>query len=227
MAVLLGLVNDDFHTDQFDEKEIRCRKARPRRIRFIERDWRLIGDSYRATRELTLNFGVRYENFRPLYEASGTRRSNGRAQPVLRDALLSLKPRVPQNAMPNAILNWDLNGPVNGKPTWWKPSNLNLAPRIGFAYGPQNRGGLLGKLFGKSGAFRAGAGMVYDRFGSDLVAQYDQYGSIGLATAANFADSYSFSTSPRFNGLAPELPANPLQPFPYTPPAIAAIAGDF
>ena len=69
--------------------------------------------------------------------------------------------------------------------------------------------------------------MVYDRFGSDLVSQYDQYGSIGLATATNFPDSYSFSTSPRFNGLAPDLPANPLQPFPYTPPPIAAIAGDF
>ena len=69
--------------------------------------------------------------------------------------------------------------------------------------------------------------MVYDRFGSDLVAQYDQYGSIGLATATNFADSYSFSTSPRFTGSAPELGANSLQPFPYTPPPIAAIAGDF
>src|SRR5205823_2636057 len=77
-----------------------------------------------------------------------------------------------------------------------------FAPRFGLAYGPQNRSGLIGKLFGKSGAFRAGAGMVYDRFGSDLVAQYDQYGSIGLATATNFADSYSFITSPRFTGSA-------------------------
>ena len=42
---------------------------------------------------------------------------------------------------------------------------------------------MIGKLFGKSGAFRAGAGMAYDRFGSDLITQYDQFGSIGLATA--------------------------------------------
>src|SRR4029077_20019170 len=61
----------------------------------------------------------------------------------------------------------------------------------------------------------------------DLVAQYDQYGSIGLATATNFSDSYSFSTSPRFTGSPPPLPTNALQPFPYTPPPIAAIAGDF
>jgi hypothetical protein len=229
MAVLLGLVNDDFHTDQFDKKGNPLPQGTPQARAFIERDYgAYLGDSYRATRELTLNFGVRYENFRPLYEASGTQVAS--TVPLneyfaTRNYLQSQG--VPQNMMPNSILNWDLNGPANGKPTWWKPSNLNFAPRFGLAYGPQNRTGFIGKLFGKSGAFRAGAGMVYDRFGSDLVAQYDQYGSIGLATASNFADSYSFSTSPRFTGFAPDLPANPVQPFPYTPPAIAAIAGDF
>ena len=229
MAVLLGLVNDDFHTDQFDKKGNPLAQGTPQARSFIERDYgAYIGDSYRATRELTLNLGVRYENFRPLYEANGTQ-----VAPTVslnqyfatRNFLQSKG--VPQNAMPNAILSWDLNGPRNGKSGWWQPSNLNFAPRFGLAYGPQNREGFLGALFGKTGAFRAGAGMVYDRFGSDLVAQYDQYGSIGLATATNFADSYSFSTSPRFNGLPPDLPANPVQPFPYTPPPIAAIVGDF
>jgi len=229
MAVLLGLVNDDFHTDQFDKKGNPLPQGTPQTRSFIERDYgAYVGDSYRATREFTMNFGVRYENFRPLYEASGTQ-----VAPTVslnhyfatRNYLQSQG--VPQNAMPNSILNWDLNGPANGKATWWKPSNMNFAPRIGLAYGPQNRAGIIGKLLGKSGALRAGAGMVYDRFGSDLVTQYDQYGSIGLATATNFADSYSFSTSPRFNGLAPSLPENPVQPFPYTPPPIAAIAGDF
>jgi len=129
--------------------------------------------------------------------------------------------------MPKRILSWDLNGPANGKPTWWNPSNLNFAPRVGLAFAPQGGSGIFGKIFGNSGAFRAGAGMVYDRFGSDMVAQYDQYGSIGLATSTNFPDSYSFSTSPRFSGAAPGVVANALQPFPYTPPPIAAIAGDF
>jgi len=69
-----------------------------------------------------------------------------------------------------------------------------------WAYAPADHSGLIGKIFGKSGVFRAGAGMAYDRFGSDLITQYDQYGSIGLATQSNFPDSYSFSTSPRFTG---------------------------
>ncbi len=229
MAVLLGLVNDNFYTNQFDKKGNTLPQGTPQARSFIERDYgAYVGDSYRATRELTLNFGVRYENFRPLYEASGTQV----APTVPLNQYFATRnylqgQGIPQNAMPNAILSWDLNGPANGKPTWWKPNNLNFAPRAGFAYAPQNRGELARKFFGKSGVFRAGAGMVYDRFGSDLVAQYDQYGSIGLATATNFPDSYSFSTSPRFNGSAPAVPVNPLQPFPYTPPPIAAIAGDF
>ena len=77
-----------------------------------------------------------------------------------------------------------------------------------FPGGPRR---LLGKLFGKTGALRAGAGISYDRFGSDLITQYDQFGSIGLATAGNFPDSYSFSTSPRFGGAAPGLPAPPAE----------------
>ena len=229
MAVLLGIVNDDFRTDQFDKKGNPLPQGSPQVRSFVERNYgAYVGDSYRATRELTLNLGLRYENFRPLYEAGGTQVASTVSLNeyfATRNYLQSQG--VPQNAMPHATLNWDLNGPVNGKPTWWKPSNLNFAPRFGLAYGPQGRSGIIGKLFGKSGAFRAGAGMVYDRFGSDLVAQYDQYGSIGLATATNFPDSYSFSTSPRFTGQAPEVAENPLQPFPYTPPPIAAIAGDF
>jgi len=229
MANLLGLVNDNFHTDQFDKNGKPLPQGTPQLRSFIERNYgAYIADSFRATRELTLNFGVRYENFRPLYEAGGTQVAPTTSLNQYFATRNYLQTQgVPQHAMPNATLNWDLNGSVNGRENWWKPSNLNFVPRFGLAYGPQGRGGIIGKLFGKSGAFRAGAGMVYDRFGSDLVAQYDQFGSIGLATATNFPDSYSFTTSPRFTGGEPGIETNPLQPFPYTPPAIAAIAGDF
>src|SRR4029077_13446242 len=166
--------------------------------------------------------------FRPLYEATGTQ-----VAPTvgLNDYFATRdyfsRQGVPQSAMPNSILSWDLNGPSNGKASWWKPSNLNFAPRFGLAYSPSSRGGWLGKMFGTGGAFRVGASMVYDRFGSDLITQYDQFGSIGLAYKANFPDSYSFSTSPRYLGCSPTLPAPPQETFPYQPPDIAAIIGDF
>ncbi len=229
MGALLGLVNDDFHTDQFNAKGTPLAQGLPQVRRFVERDYALYaGDTYRATRELTLNFGVRWENFRPPYEANGLQ-----VAPTVplnqyfgeRNYLQSLG--VPQNAMPDATLSWALNGPSNGQATWWRPDNHNFAPRVGLAFAPSDRGGLLGKLFGKTGALRAGAGIAYDRFGSDLITQYDQFGSIGLATAGNFPDSYSFSTSPRYGGSAPSLPAPPAETFPVTPPNIAAIAGEF
>jgi hypothetical protein len=229
MGVVLGLVNDDFHTDLFNRQGSYLASGTPQVRSFIEHDYSLYaGDTFRVTRELTLNFGVRWENFRPPYEAHGLQVTS--TIPLTRyfrerNALQSQG--VPQNAMPNATLQWALNGPANGKPTWWSPSNLNFAPRIGLAYAPSSDHGLMGKIFGGQGALRVGAAMVYDRFGSDLITQYDQYGSIGIASSGNFPTSYSFSTSPRYNGAAPVLTPPAAETFPVTPPNIAAIAGEF
>ena len=229
MGVVLGLVNDDFHTDLFDRKGNYLAAGTPQVRSFVEHDFSLYaGDTFRLTHALTLNFGVRYENFRPPYESHGLQVTS--TVPLTkyfaeRNALQAQG--IPQNQMPNATLQWDLNGPANGKPTWWSPSNLNFAPRIGIAYAPAKTAGLLGKIFGEQGALRVGAAMVYDRFGSDLITQYDQYGSIGMATSGNFPTSYSFSTSPRYNGAAPVLTPPAAETFPVTPPNIAAIAGEF
>ncbi len=40
---------------------------------------------------------------------------------------------VPSNAMPNAILSYNLNGPVNGKPSWYNPDDNNFGPRFALA----------------------------------------------------------------------------------------------
>ena len=229
MGAILGMVNDNFHTDFFSKTGSPLPQGTLQLRTFVERDYAAyVGDTYRVSRALTLNFGVRYENFRPPYESHGIQVTS--TYPLTsyfaqRNYLQSQG--VPQNAMPNSILQWGLNGPTNGKPTRWSPYNKAFAPRLGLAYAPADHSGLIGKIFGKSGVFRAGAGMAYDRFGSDLITQYDQYGSIGLATQSNFPDSYSFSTSPRFTGSAPGVPPNAPETFPFTPPNIAAISGAF
>ena len=229
MGAVLGLVNDNFHTDLFNKDGSYLAAGTPQVRSFIEHDYSFYGgDTYRVTRELTVNLGLRWEDFRPPYEAHGLQvTSTVPLTQYFAERNLLQSQGVPQNAMPNASLQWALNGPSNREPTWWGPDNRNFAPRIGLAYAPSSDQGWMGKMFGTQGALRVGAAMVYDRFGNDLITQYDQYGSIGLATSGNFPDSYSFSTSPRYTGSAPNLSPPAKETFPVTPPNIAAIAGEF
>jgi hypothetical protein len=228
-AMLLGVLNDVFVTYQYSKSGQVLPQGTPQQREFIENSYAgYIGDAFRVTRELTINYGLRYENFRPPYEAHGLQvdttvplneyfaQRNGLQQQG-----------VPANQMSDFTLSYALNGPVNGKPSWWSADNSNFAPRFGLAYAPTGHTGILGALFGKSGAFRLGGAIAYDQFGNDLVVNYDQYGSLGLSNPTNFPDSYSFSTSPRYTGTYPALPAAAAGGFPYTPPAIAAITGTF
>ena len=228
-ATLLGILNDVFVTYQYKRNGQLLPQGTPQARSFIEHSYAgYIGDAWRVSRELTLNFGLRYENFRPPYEASGLQVDTTVPlnQYLAQRNGLQLQ-GVPANQMPDFTLSYALNGPVNGKSSWWNPDNANFAPRFGLAYAPTDHSGLIGKLFGKTGALRIGGALAYDQFGNDLVVNYDQYGSLGLSNPTNFPDSYSFTTSPRFNGTYPALPAAATGGFPYTPPAIAAITGTF
>ncbi len=228
-ASLLGILNNVFVTYQYNKNGQVLPQGTPQQRDFVENSYAgYVGDTYHVTRELTLTYGLRYENFRPPYEANGLQvdptvplnqyfaeRNGGQ--------LLG----IPANQMPNFTLSYALNGPVNGKQSWWAPDNTNFAPRFGLAYAPTDHSGLIGKIFGKNGAFRIGGAIAYDQFGNDLVVNYDQYGSLGLSDPTNFPDSYSFTSSPRFTGTYPDLPPAAAGGFPYTPPPIAAITGTF
>ncbi len=228
-AVLLGILNDVFVTYQYGKNGQVLPQGTPQQRAFIQHTYAgYIGDTYRLSRELTLSIGLRYENFRPPYEAHGLQVDTT----VPLDQYLAQRnglqsQGIPANQMSDFTLSYALNGPVNGKASWWSPDNANFAPRFGLAFAPTDRSGLLAKLFGKTGAFRAGGAIAYDQFGNDLIVNYDQYGSLGLSNPTNFPDSYSFTTSPRFGGTYPALPPSPAGGFPYTPPAIAAITGTF
>lgn len=228
-ATLLGVLNDVFVTYQYNRNGQLLPQGTPQQRSFVQHAYAgYVGDTYRVARELTLTLGLRYENFRPPFESHGLQ-----VDPTVPlNQFLSERnglqlQGVPANQMPDFTLSYALNGPVNGKASWWNPDNANFAPRFGLAYAPSDHSGLLGKLFGKTGAFRLGGAIAYDQFGNDLIVNYDQFGSLGLSDPTNFPDSYSFSTSPRFNGTYPALPSAATGGFPYTPPAIAAITGTF
>jgi hypothetical protein len=229
LGILLGLVNNTQVTYQVGKGGTLLPQGAPDVREFSMKEYEgFVSDQWRATRELTLTLGLRYTNDPPPYEANGLQVAPNVGLNEYfgqRDYLGSLG--VPSNAMPNAILSYNLNGPVNGKPSWYNPDDNNFGPRFALAYSPKDRGGLLQAIFGNGGVFRAGGAMLYDRFGSELITEFDQFGSFGLATTLNNPVSYTFTTSPRYNGSVPSLPAAPTTGFPYTPPDVNGIVGEF
>jgi hypothetical protein len=229
LGILLGLVNNTQVTYQVAANGKLLPQGDAQVRAFAMREYEgFINDQFRFSRELTLTFGLRYSNGRPPYEQNGLQVAPtfGLDQYFAERNFLGSQ-GVPSNAMPNAILTYALNGPVNGKPSWYGPDNANFGPRFSLAYSPKDRGGLMQKIFGSNGVFRAGGALLYDKFGSELITQFDQFGSFGLATTLGNPVSYNFTTSPRFDGGTPALPAPPTTGFPYTPPDIAAIEGEF
>ena len=229
LGILLGLDNNTNITYQFLRNGSVLPQGAPQQRGFATNEYEgFVSDTYRITREFTLTYGLRYSNNRPPYETHGLQVDTtvGLDQFFAERNFLQTQ-GVPSNAMPNALLHYALNGPVNGQPTWYGSDNHDFAPRLAIAYSPQNHAGWLGKIFGKSGVFRAGAGIVYDRFGSQLITEFDQFGSLGLSSTLGNPISYTYTSSPRYNGTAPAQPASPAGGFPYTPPDISAIVGEF
>jgi hypothetical protein len=228
-AMLLGILNDVFVTYQYNKSGQVLPQGTPQQRTFVANSYAwYVADAWKVNRSLTVNVGLRYENYRPPYEANGLQVDT--TVPLnqyfaQRNYLQSQG--VPANQMSDFTLSYGLNGPANGKPSWWSPNNLDFAPRVGLAYSPADNAGILGKIFGKNGAFRIGGALAYDQFGNDLITQFDQFGSLGLTNPTNFPDSYDFSNSPRYSGVFPALPPPDAGGFPYTPPPIAAITGTF
>jgi hypothetical protein len=107
-----------------------------------------IDDSWKATRRLTLNLGVRYSYFPPAHEPDDRFRVFEPSQyNPARAVVVESNGRIPRGTGDR------FNGLVN--PTdFWRTSKRNFAPRFSFAY----------DLFGKGRtALRGGYGMFYSR----------------------------------------------------------------
>jgi len=106
-------------------------------------------DSWRATSNLTLNYGLRWEASMPWYD------TQNKTETII--------PGKQSVKFPGAPLGYVVAGdpgvPRTLGPTQWH----NFSPRLGLAYSPGASSGFLGKLFGGPGhtSIRAGAGLYY------------------------------------------------------------------
>jgi len=160
-------------------------------------------DIWKMKPNLTFTFGLRYSLFSPPWETNGLQvASNVSLTDWFTTRGQNMLNGIGSNAAP--LLSFNLAGPANGKPGFYNWDTKDFAPRLAVAYSPGASGGLLGALFGGPGktSIRAGAGIVYDRIGPQLLATFDQSGSFGLSTSlTNTGGAETPGTAPRITGL--------------------------
>ena len=200
-------------------------------------------DTWKATRNLTITYGLRYSYQQVPAETSGAQ--VGICQIVggaCASGAFSLTKFVNHSAQLAAMgqaangtgeLGFPLNGRYNGKPDYWTPDKGDFGPRFAVAYSPTPDSGFLNKLFGNgSSSIRVGYSLVYDHFGAAIANTFDTSGSFGLATTlATTPGTFSAATAPRFTSInaVPQvlLPPAPVIGFPGVPvssgPTSAAI----
>jgi hypothetical protein len=188
-------------------------------------------DSWKALKNLTLTYGIRYSYLQAPAEKTGTQvgscmMSGSVCQPFsltqyyLGSAQLAAAGQPANNV---GELAFDLNGRYNHRPDFWKPDRNDIGPRLAFAYAPMPEQGLLNRIFGNGkSSIRGGYSLVFDHFGAGTINTFDNNGSYGLSSdLSNPPGSVDIGTAPRFTSLTeiPQslLPAAPPGGFPAIP----------
>src|SRR5262245_44029865 len=221
-GTLLGVINSYSATYNYDHDGSAIPFGRPTVRAFGTNEYEFyVQDTWKARRDLTLTYGLRYSNNSVPYEKNGLEVvTTTPLENFLADRVYAQEHGIPGYAMPNATLTYALGGPVNSGQNWFKRDKNNFAPRFNIAYAPESES-FLGKVFGKGSVLRAGGSVLYDRYGSDMVVNFDRYGSPGLSTSVSQPLNTDFTDGFRYTGDAlPSLPAAPQGGFPFTPPTI-------
>lgn len=229
MGVLLGVINQYSATYNFGRDGAAVPFGEPISRSFGTHEYEFyVQDTWKARTDLTLTFGLRYGSYQVPYEKNGVQVIPTTGTDVyLAERIAASAAGIPGSAMPNASLTYVLGGPANNGQGWYRRDNNNWAPRFNFAYAPVSDS-IWGRLFGKGSVIRGGAAMMYDRYGSDMVVNFDRAGSPGLASPVTQPVNTNFTTSARYNGSTlPALPSAPTATFPYTPATVTGGFGSF
>ncbi len=169
-----------------------------------------VQDQWRVSDSFTLNLGLRYSLFPPVYE--------GRGQQVVPSVNMgewfelrraNMQRGIPASADPS--ISFIPGGKVNDGPDWYQYDKNNFAPRASFAWSINPKTSIRGGYF-----------LVYDRIGSGIATQFNSAGSFGLATVLSSIVNANNepSTAIRFtdvNTIPATYPAAPPATFPATP----------
>jgi Carboxypeptidase regulatory-like domain len=175
-------------------------------------------DSWKLRSDLTVTYGLRYTLHTVPYETNGFQSVPSVNENTYFSDRLNAAAQGISGISAVPIVSYSLGGAANNAPGYYKPDYKDFGPRLGLAYNPGFRSGLLGNLLGdRKTTIRLGSSILYDRISGGASFGLDQNTFLFDSSSVNafgvpFDPVTSLLTDPRFNGLSTNLP-----PFPFAP----------
>jgi hypothetical protein len=171
------------------------------------------GDTWKLTPDLTISYGIRWQNYAVPYDTSGIESVPNMNFNQFFGARLTQSAAGNTGNLAVPFVSYVLGGKANHGPGFFHPVNHNFAPRFAFAFSPS---------YDKKTVFSGGAGLIFDHAVVNSVRyQADQYSYLFQASAnhpfGTTSDPVaSLNANPRLSGL--DSPPPP----PTAPAAISA-----
>ena len=226
--LLLGRFAQTSEFDAFDRDGTQLPQYTTTRRDFHYNEYEFYGqDSWKIRRDLTVTYGVRWQFHSVPFEANGFESVSNQNIDTIFPVRVAAAAQGVAGTDAAPLVSYNLGGPANHGPDYYKPSYRDFGPRIGIAYAPSFTNGVFGALFGdRKTTVRAGGAIVYDRVLSTLSFELDQqtflfdsnpvlnYGP-PAGDPAQTSPTANLLLSPRFTSLT-ALPPPPT-PIPVTP----------
>jgi hypothetical protein len=118
-------------------------------------------DTWRARKDLTFTYGLRWQYYSVPYEVNGLEAVPSLGFDDFMNPRLAAGATGSLAALPT--VSYTLGGKANNGPGLYHPDWKDFAPRFSFAYNPSSTHGMLSHLFGdRKMVVRGGAGIVFD-----------------------------------------------------------------